>query len=161
LAHRVLKRTVEELAMKPFKKILVPVDFSLHSAEAIRTGADLSRRFDAALTLVHVYEPAAYALPEGYVLYTAQQLADLLSEFEKRLAAAKRDAEAAGGLRVETHQLQGGAAVEIVEFANKNAIDLIVMGTHGRTGLKHALMGSVAERVVRTAPCPVLTLKAA
>jgi len=146
--------------MTPFRKILVPVDFSVHASEAIRAAADLAKRYDAALTLVHVYETVAYALPDGFVLFTGSQLADMLSEFEKRLAAAKRDAEAAGATRVEVKQLQGAAAVEIVEFAKENGFDLIVMGTHGRRGLQHALMGSVAERVVRTAPCPVLTLKA-
>jgi nucleotide-binding universal stress UspA family protein len=146
--------------MKPFNKILVPVDFSVHAAKAIAAAADLSRRYEAPLTLVHVYEPIAYALPEGYVLYTPTQLADMLTEFGKRLAAAKRDAEAAGALQVGTEQLQGWPAIEIVDYATQKGFDLIVMGTHGRKGIKHALMGSVAERVVRTAPCPVLTLKA-
>jgi nucleotide-binding universal stress UspA family protein len=146
--------------MKPFNKILVPVDFSVHAAKAIAAAADLSRRYEAPLTLVHVYEPIAYGLPEGYVLYTPTQLADMLTEFGKRLAAAKRDAEAAGALQVGTEQLQGWPAIEIVDYATQKGFDLIVMGTHGRKGIKHALMGSVAERVVRTAPCPVLTLKA-
>jgi nucleotide-binding universal stress UspA family protein len=145
--------------MKPFKSILVPVDFSSHAQEAIRTAADLSVKYDASVTLVHVYQPVAYALPDGYVLYTPKQLADLLSECEKLLASAKREAEAAGARRVEIHQLQGVAATEIIEFASGRGIDLIVMGTHGRTGIGHALLGSVAERVLRKAPCPVLTVK--
>ena len=65
-----------------------------------------------------------------------------------------------GVTRVDRRLLQGAAAVEIVELARSADFDLIVMGTHGRTGLKHVLMGSVAERVLRTAPCPVLTVKA-
>jgi nucleotide-binding universal stress UspA family protein len=146
--------------MKPFKKILVPVDFSPHAQEAIRTAADLSSRYDASVTLVHVYESVAYTLPEGYLLYTPQQLADLLSEFDKLLTSARREAEAAGARRVDSKQLQGVAAFEITEFARANGIDLIVMGTHGRTGVRHVLLGSVAERVLRKAPCPVLTVKA-
>jgi nucleotide-binding universal stress UspA family protein len=149
-----------ETPMKPFKKILVPVDFSPHALEAIHAAADLSSRYDASVTIVHVYEPVAYTLPEGYVLYTPKQLEELLREFDKLLASAKRDAEAAGARRVESKQLQGVAAFEIVEFAKANDFDLIVMGTHGRTGVRHVLLGSVAERVLRKAPCPVLTVKA-
>lgn len=145
--------------MKPFKRILVPVDFSPHADEAIRTAADLSKRYDGSVTLVHVYETVAYTLPEGYVLYTPQQLADILSEFKKLLESAKQKAEAAGAQRVETTQLQGPVANEITQFARDQNFDLIVMGTHGRSGLKHALLGSVAERVLRKAPCPVLTVR--
>ena len=145
--------------MNTFSKIVVPVDFSTHADEAIRTAADLSGRYDASVTLVHVYEPIAYTLPEGYVLCSPQQLADLLTELDRLLASAKRDAEAAGARRVETQQLQGVTASEIVEFAKTHGIDLIVMGTHGRTGIRHAMLGSVAERVLRRAPCPVLTVK--
>ena len=145
--------------MKPFKKILVPVDFSPHAEAAIRAAADISQRYDASVTLVHVYEVVAYALPEGYVFQTPQQLAGLMSEFQKLLGAAKAQAQAAGAKRVETTQLQGPAAFEVTEFAKKNGFDLIIMGTHGRTGFKHALLGSVAERVVRVASCPVLTIR--
>ena len=82
-----------------------------------------------------------------------------MAEYGKALAAEKKIAETAGAQRVDTHQLQGIAADEIVEFAKKGAFDLIVIGTHGRTGIQHALIGSIAERVVRRAPCPVLTVK--
>jgi nucleotide-binding universal stress UspA family protein len=146
--------------MKPFTKILVPIDFSPHSQEAIRAAADVSTRYDASVTIVHVYQPVALTMPEGYMLYTPQQLADLMSEFGKLLATAKREAEAAGARRVETSQLQGTVAMEVVEFAKARGFDLIVMGTHGRTGLRHVALGSVAERVLRMAPCPVLTVKA-
>lgn len=145
--------------MKPFGRILVPVDFSAHSAEAIRCAADLSPRYDAPVTLVHVFQPVEYALPEGYVLFATSQLASMMAEFEKQLDAAKADAEAAGALRVETKLLQGMVSSEIVTFAEGSGHDLIVMGTHGRTGLRRALLGSVAEQVVRRAPCPVLTVR--
>ena len=146
--------------MKAFKNILVAVDFSPHAQEAIRTAAGIAARDDALVTIVHVYEPVAYALPEGFILYSPQQLAALTQEFEKLLAGAKRDAEAAGARRVQTAQLQGVAAAEIIEFARKHDVDLIVMGTHGRTGVRHVLLGSVAERVMRKVRCPVLTVKA-
>jgi universal stress protein A len=146
--------------MTPFKRILVPIDFSEHSSAAVRAATDLARRFEAELVLAHVYEPIAYALPEGYVLFTPTQLANLLTELQRLLANAKKDAEAAGVPRVETKQLQGAVAPEIINFAREGKFDLIVMGTHGRTGLKHAFLGSVAEKVLRQAPCPVLTLRA-
>lgn len=146
--------------MKPFKKILVPTDFSPHSLEAVRTGVDLARRYEGSLTLVHVYDPVAYALPEGYVLFTPPQFEKLIAALEQQLEGSKQVAREAGAAEVETRLLQGFPAGEIVDFAASAGIDLIVMGTHGRTGAKHLFLGSVAERVVRTAPCPVLTLKA-
>jgi nucleotide-binding universal stress UspA family protein len=144
--------------MKPFKKILVPVDFSRHSAEAIRFAGDLSRRYDAVVQLVHVYQPVNYTLPEGIVFFTPAQLTSLLDALEKLLAASRNDAEVAGAPHVETKLLQGLPSSEIVSHAREGGFDLIVMGTHGRTGVRHAIMGSVAERVVRRAPCPVLTV---
>ena len=145
--------------MKAFEKILVPVDFSPHSAEATRYAADLSGRYKAPLTLAHVYQPVAYALPDGFVLYTMAQLTSMFAEFQKLLDTSKSEAQAAGALRVETKMLEGVASAEIVAFAKDGRFDLIVIGTHGRTGIKHALMGSVAEKVVRKAPCAVLTVR--
>lgn len=145
--------------MKQFQKILVPVDFAPHSEEAVRQAVDIAQHYSAQITLVYVYEPADYALPEGYVLYTPEQISLMTTEFEARLRATRREVEALGVSRVDTRLLNGAAAAEIVAFAEEQAVDLIVMGTHGRTGLKHMLMGSVAERVLRTAPCPVLTTK--
>jgi universal stress protein A len=146
--------------MKPFAKILVPVDFSAHSEQAVRVAAELARRYDAALNIIHVYEPIAYALPEGYVLMSNEQLKELWSRLEKDLDAEKKLAVEGGAPRVETHLLQGLAVDEICGVAKKQSFDLIVMGTQGRRGLSHLLVGSVAERVLRLAPCPVLTLKA-
>lgn len=143
-----------------FEKILVPVDFAEHSAEAVRRAADLAQHYSASLTLVYVYEPADYALPEGYVLYTPEQIGRMTQEFEQRLAATQREVQSVGVGRVTTKLLTGSAATEIVDFARDGGFDLIVMGTHGRKGLTHFLMGSVAERVVRLAPCPVMTVKA-
>ena len=77
--------------------------------------------------------------------YTATQLTDMFVEFERNLASSKHEAEAAGAYRVETRVLQGAPASEIIEFARTHRCDLIVMGTHGRTGIKHALIGSIAE----------------
>jgi nucleotide-binding universal stress UspA family protein len=136
------------------------VDFSVHSAPAIEAAVDLSRRYDGLMTLVHVYDPVAYALPEGYVLFTPSQFERLISALEQQLEATKKTAVELGALRVDTRLLQGFPAGEITDYAARTGSDLIVMGTHGRGAFKHLLLGSVAERVVRTAPCPVLTVKA-
>lgn len=142
-----------------FKRIMVPLDFSSHSSLALKLAADLSRRYEARLTLMHVFQPFAVALPESYVLYSANQIGEMLTMFGKQLDAAKIEAEAAGAIAVNTEQVQGSPDTEIVNFARAEKFDLIVMGTHGRTGLQHAIIGSVAERVVRRAPCPVLTVR--
>lgn len=145
--------------MSGYKKILVPVDFSVHSAEATQAAVELAKRFQARLTLVHVYDPLAYALPDGFAV--APELDQLLDALRTQLAASERLAVEAGAPRVDTKLLQGHVATQIVEFATRGEFDLIVMGTHGRTGLPHFLLGSIAERVVRLAPCPVLTVKQA
>ena len=142
-----------------FKHILVPVDFSANASEALAMAAELSRRFDARISLLHVFQPVSYAMPEGYMLYTPKQLAELLTAFEAQLASAKAEAERAGAVTVRTDQVQGVPAVEITEYAEKERCDLIVMGTHGRTGLQRALLGSVTEQVLRHAACPVLTVR--
>lgn len=146
--------------MKPFTKILVPFDFSAHSEAALATAAEIARRYDASLVVLHVFEPLSYALPDSFVLLSASEMNRMLGELRTLLEATKRRAEVAGAPRVEVLQREGIAASEIVGLARDQAFDLIVMGTHGRKGLKHAIMGSVAERVVRSAPCAVLTLKA-
>ncbi len=145
--------------MKPFQKILVASDFSEHARNAVDYAADIARRYEATLLIVHVYQPVNYALPDGYMLYTPEQMTTMMGEFQKQLENAKEKALAAGAPRVETSLPIGGAAFEIVEAAKSSGCDLIVMGTHGRTGIRHMLLGSTAERVVRTSDCPVLTVK--
>jgi len=152
--------TAAPASVRPFRKILVPVDFSEHSALALQTAAELSRSYEASLAIVYVYEPMAVAVPEGYLLFSESQLNRMFEEFHRGLAQQKQAAEAAGALRVETQLLHGFAGGEILAFAEQGGFDLIVMGTHGRRGLSHAFLGSVAERVVRSAPCPVLTVRA-
>jgi len=153
-------KAAEQVSVKPFRRILVPVDFSELSALALQTAAALSRVYEAPLSLVYVYESMALAVPEGYRLFTEGQLNRMFDEFQRGLAQQKQAAEAAGALQVETRLLHGFVAREIVAFAEEGAFDLIVMGTHGLRGLAHAWLGSIAERVVRLAPCPVLTVRA-
>src|SRR5690606_24511234 len=134
--------------MPPFRKILVPVDFSTHSAEAIRYAADLSRRYEATVTLAHAYQPPEYAFPEGYLLQMSSNQGNTQAKLEQQRAGARAEAESAGAVRVESILLDGVHAAAIVHFAEQSEQDLIVMGTHGRTGFKRALLGSVAEKVV-------------
>jgi universal stress protein A len=145
--------------MNSFQRILVPTDFSETAQAATRIAGDLSRRFEAPLTLVYVFERTVYPLPDEYILFTSKQLDYMLAEFNQRLASAQRQALDAGAMGVTTHLLHGWAPDEITRFASEGGFDLIVMGTHGRRGIKHLVLGSVAERVVRMARCPVLTVR--
>ena len=144
--------------MTTFHKILVPTDFSASARAATRVAADLSLRFEAPLTLVYVFERSIYPMPDQYVLFTPAQLEHMFAEFNQRLAAACQEAVAAGATHVVSRRLQGWAPGEITQYARSAGFDLIVMGTRGRTGLEHLLLGSVAERVVRMADCPVLVV---
>jgi len=142
-----------------FKQILIPVDFSEQSTAALRLGADMAGRFRAAVTVLHVYDPLPFAVSPEYEQYSPEQRKRLAMELEKALSAAKQRAHTAGAMDVQTKLLEGNPPAAIAEFAAAGHFDLIVMGTHGRRGLEHALLGSVAERVVRTAPCPVLAVR--
>jgi nucleotide-binding universal stress UspA family protein len=146
---------------EPIARILVPVDFSSHSDRAFRYALRLASRFGASVELLHVVDnPVASGTwtAEVYVPNLPEILDSLLREAEKRLAALK-SAAAGEGVSVETHVLTGQPAHTIIEHGRTGGFDLIVMGTHGRTGFSHLFAGSVAERVVRRAPCPVLTVR--
>ncbi len=139
------------------RNILVPVDFSKHSEKALETAVEFAKVFDADLHLIH-----AYSLPVGVVTpYDYQIPASILGEM--REAATKRIDEAVkkvAGQGVKVHGLvtEGLPTQAIEEAAEQIKADLIVMGTRGLTGLKHVVLGSVAERTIRHAPCAVLTV---
>jgi universal stress protein A len=141
---------------EPITRILVPVDFSSHSDRAFRYALRLASRFGASVELIHAFESPITA--EVYVPNLPEMLNSLIREAEKQLTALK-SAAAGEGVSVEIHVLTGQPAHTIVEHARSGGFDLIVMGTHGRTGFSHLFVGSVAERVVRRAPCPVLTVR--
>lgn len=145
--------------MQPITQILVPIDFSSQSEAALQYAVDLAKRYGASLHLLHAYQVPSYALPGAYIVPDKNEMARLVNGLKLQLEAAKRDALAEGATSVEATLLPGGAALTILDFARERAFDLIVMGTHGRTGLKHLLIGSTAESVVRTAPCPVFTVR--
>jgi universal stress protein A len=147
--------------MRPITKILVPLDFSQHSNLALQYAIDIARRYSAALELVHVFDIGIYSLGDMAPMLDPAQFENIANQIERDLNEAKRDALAAGIGVVQTKLLQGKADLELLRVALEDAADLIVMGTHGRTGFRHLLMGSVAERLVRRAPCPVFTVKSA
>lgn len=143
------------------KKILVATDFSVPSDAALAYGRELARTFNASLTVLHVAENLAargYGA-DGFVFFEPEMQRELETSARRQLEGLLGD-EDRMVLQAQTAlRTSNAAAATIVEFAREAQIDLIVMGTHGREGAAHALMGSVAERVVRTAPCPVLTVR--
>ena len=141
------------------RKIVCPVDFSEGSKEALRNACDLALQSGAALRLVHIWEVPLWLTSSQLPVSpdVVQQLVDL---DQQNLDAALAEAKQAGVKNVTAELLRGVAWDEIVRLAKTDPqVDLIVMGTHGRTGLRHALIGSVAEKVVRYAPCRVLVTR--
>jgi nucleotide-binding universal stress UspA family protein len=144
--------------MTLFKKILVATDFSAHATAATQLACELAQQSEAALCLVHVYDTLPFALPEGSTIYDVASLARLREDLTKQLAAAQRSALERGVRQVETKLIEGQPYREIVRAAEEWGAQLIVTGTHGRSGMAHLLLGSVAERVARKAPCPVVVV---
>jgi nucleotide-binding universal stress UspA family protein len=142
--------------MAKFKKILVPVDFTKYSDHAISYAEMMAKTFQAKILLFHVIEQFTYSVSDTIQVmdhYTT------LKEIAQQMLDAKKKQAAKKGLGVETRVLKGSPALEIVKYSENKKTDLIVMGSHGRTGIQHLVLGSVAERVVRMASCPVLTVK--
>jgi nucleotide-binding universal stress UspA family protein len=139
------------------QRILCAVDFSDASREAVHFSTELARQFGSTVVLFHVYQLPGYSLPEGVVLPGPETLAKLFDRINSVLDEWKGDVSKRE-VPVETATAQGSPWAEIVERA-KQDIQLIVVGSHGHTGLRHVLLGSTAERVVRHAPCPVLTVR--
>ena len=141
-----------------WKRICCPIDFSDASRAAMEVAADLARRNAGELTLLHAYPIPGYTFPDGSVVASPKMMQDLADQAARHLEEWRGEAEKLGAPRVGALTAVGEPAAEIVALAAEQKFDLLVLGTHGRTGLEHALMGSVAERVVRRARCPVLTV---
>jgi universal stress protein A len=148
-------------------KILAPTDFSEDSNHALTYAEDLARKFGSELVLLHVAQalaPVSFGLepgitPDPLALETIGRIAE-----EQRLAAQREldrtvNRLRESGLKARGMLRVGAPFMEIVGTAQSENVDLIVMGTHGRTGLAHILLGSVADRVLHKAPCPVLTVR--
>lgn len=145
--------------MIELKRILTATDFSKHSTNALRYAAALSKAFNAEVLLVHVLEKPDFlsSLPPVSEGYFPPDLPEI-QEKHARVQCEQQLAEA--GLSQARLLLPcGNAYAEIVQTAKDEQVDLIIVGTHGRGMLAHLLLGSVAERVVRSAPCPVLTVR--
>ena len=139
------------------KRILVPIDFSNCSKKALRYAIPLAQQHQATLTLLYVV-PTNYAVGEYGGLDYASLEEEMRASGERQLAELSVDA-VQGIVEADTLVRVGSPVVEIVEAAKAEPSDLIVISTHGHTGLKHVLLGSVAEYVVRRAPCPVLVVR--
>jgi nucleotide-binding universal stress UspA family protein len=146
--------------MIQLQRILVPTDFSDCSTTALRYGVALAERFGSEVHLVHVVQDLVALAPEPGLSFPppGEYLQELQSSAERSLARLPGDGLPFAG-PVTRRVLQGPPFVELIRYAREYEIDLIVMGTHGRSGLAHVLLGSVAERIVRKAPCPVLTVR--
>jgi nucleotide-binding universal stress UspA family protein len=145
----------EGFVMIALQRILVPHDFSETSETAVRYAVALARNFGARLFLLHVGDQARMDLETEFPLGLEGAVEDAVRERLLKILTPVEQAE----LKPEFAVRAGVAATEIVRYAKDNQVDLIVMGTHGRGFVGHVVMGSVAEKVVRTAPCPVLTVR--
>jgi len=145
--------------MARYRKIVVPIDFSEHSSAALDAAIDLARTYGATLHLVHCYpidpgaiSPYGIVIPEGFDRDVREAAGRELAQWGERAAAQ--------GVAVEQHLSSMFPAEVIARIADQIGAELIVMGTRGRSGLKHVLLGSIAERTLRLAHCPVLAVKA-
>jgi nucleotide-binding universal stress UspA family protein len=153
-----LREEQREVVMTRIRTILVPVDFSAHSAEALEYAIDLAKVFGAAIHLLHCYQinvggvsPYGLVIPEDFDREVRAAAEQKLSEWGEKARAQ--------GITVEERISPMFPAATLADTAKEISADLIVMGTRGLTGLRHVLLGSVAERTLRVAPCPVLTVK--
>ncbi|RPJ34049.1 MAG: universal stress protein [Planctomycetaceae bacterium] len=142
-----------------FQHILAPTDFSEYSKKAVASALELAKKFGAKLSILHVIELPPYPI-EGYVppSLSATFLDDLERQATQDLAELVPEAEA-GNVEVVRMVAVGTPYSRIIETAETEHVDLIVMATAGRAGFSRLVMGSIAERVVRTASCPVLTIR--
>lgn len=138
------------------KKILVATDFSEHGAKAVQYGSELADKFGAELHLFHAVEPIPITYGEG-AYFPPGSTKEIEAAAVKQLDELKIDSS--DRVQVIRKVTQGHPFVEIVQYAKENKTDLIIIGTHGRGAIAHMLLGSVAEKVVRKAPCPVLVVR--
>jgi nucleotide-binding universal stress UspA family protein len=147
--------------MKKIEKILFPIDFAEHFEALFPWVSTFVNEFDATLYVLFVAQDLAdvssFHVPHGNL---QQFQEEVLKAAQKKMSITAKE-EFKGFKKVEARVAQGAAADKIIETAKKEGIDLIIMGTHGRKGLERAIFGSVCDKVVRMAPCPVLTVNPA
>ncbi len=137
------------------QRILVPVDFSSYSKSTIEYASMIAKRFNATILLMHVIDSTPYSVTDTFKVVDHQKVLETLAgSLLQNLVEDLR----ARNLEVKSHLVWGNPNREILDTAQRETADLIVMGTHGRTGLPHVIIGSVAERTVRLSRIPVLTI---
>jgi nucleotide-binding universal stress UspA family protein len=141
------------------RSILVPYDFSADADVALERAIELAKVFGARLHLLHVFHQPVEVLSPYEIALPVTLIEEVREAAARRLAPVAQRARDAG-VEVESQVREGSPSEQIEAEARSLGVDLVVMGTRGYTGLKHVLLGSVAERTVRHAPCPVLTVKA-
>ena len=146
--------------MLAIRRLLVPIDFAAASNLALDCAIDLARRYGSKMAVVHVLDERGFAsaYPAGVAIEVPDHRDRRIEDAEERLAEVTEKCREAG-VPASSHVLEGRPARVIAEQATTRGTDLIVMGTHGRSGLAHLALGSVAEQVLRTAPCPVLVVR--
>jgi len=149
------------MTLDDLKLILVPTDFSEASAAAVRVAVRMARAFHASIEVFHVNpDPALLLPPPGDVVARPAAFERVLAETEEKLERVVAEVREAGVPCTSSSEL-GRSYTSIIEQAQRSAAGLIVMGTHGRRGLRHALLGSVAEKVVEHGRCPILVVPVA
>jgi universal stress protein A len=145
-----------------FRSILVPVDYSEHSKASVRYAAELAKNVGATLHVVHVWDRPTYASDAVLVRRPGEEHCSLAELIQRNAENDMKDflatLELAADVKLTHELLSGDPTAKLVEELKAGGYDLVVLGTHGRTGLMHLLMGSVAEKLVRLSPVPVLTV---
>ena len=149
------------MIMLAIQRIVAPTDFSRHSELSLEAAVEMAQRFGAELHVLHIVVPQIYQseMPEMMMPPFEDLTEDMLGAARRRMDTWRQGVPK--GLKLETHVIESTRKedIAICEFAGKQAADLIVIGSHGHTGLAHLLLGSTAEQVVRHAKCPVLVVK--
>lgn len=140
------------------KNILCPIDYSVYSEKALEYAIEFAEKYQAKLYLIHVLDIRIYDMNDPDLYNVSIVDKDTIDRLKERLLRCIRE-DIKEKISVEAVVVQGVPFTEIIRAAKEYMVDLIVLGTHGRTGLSQAIMGSVAERVVRKSPCPVLTIR--
>jgi nucleotide-binding universal stress UspA family protein len=141
-----------------FKKIVCPVDFSEFTDEILHYAVDIAKKYNAELHLIHIIPNLNYFTPYESFL-TPENLIAIERNIEKEVDKDFDKITKTLDMSVQKVVKTGITFVEIIDYIKTEGIDLVVMGTHGRSAIEHILIGSVAEKVVRKSPCPVLTIR--
>jgi nucleotide-binding universal stress UspA family protein len=146
--------------MASFRRILVPIDFTETSDRALDWAIELAARLDASVTVMHAYEVPVIGVPDGTLIATADTAMQLTESARTALDTAVKE-RSGRGVPIDAILREGVAWEEINSVADSIDADVIALGTHGRHGLARALLGSVAENVIRTSNRPVMTIRTA